>query len=124
MYCADAMRRGLPSTVRVKSEALRSVTGRPERSTTLTSTGTTSTEDLNVGRGCCGSWVARSRVATEAIASDFIGSSERRTDPVSAQTDRCARHHQTGGPAEAKENGRAACRERAEIQVVSECGTQ
>ena len=54
MNCAEAMRRGLPSTVSVKSSAVRSATGRPFLSMTLTSTGTRSTVDRNVG--CGGGW--------------------------------------------------------------------
>src|SRR5687767_1935933 len=54
MNSADAMRRGLPSTVRAKSVAARSATGRPSRSTTLTSTGTRSTDERKVVGGCCG----------------------------------------------------------------------
>ena len=51
MNCAEAIRRGLPSTVSEKSSAIRSDTGRPVLSMTLTSTDTMSTDEVNEGRG-------------------------------------------------------------------------
>src|SRR4051812_25832439 len=79
MNCVEAMRRGCPSTVSEKSADVRSDTGRPLLSRTLTSTGTRSTVDLNVVRGgCCGGCcscaeapAARSRTVAQA-ASPFM----------------------------------------------------
>ena len=72
MNCAEAIRRGLPSTVSEKSSAARSATGRPVLSTTLTSTGTRSTADLNVVFGACGSCPARTTPSASAAAKTFM----------------------------------------------------
>src|SRR6266487_162652 len=69
MNCAVAIRRDLPSTFSEKSCAVRSATGRPLRSRTLTSTGTRSTDDLKVGLGCgscAGAAVCAAAEATHA----------------------------------------------------------
>ena len=83
MNSADAIWRGLPSTDRVKSCAVRSGTGRPFLSTTLTSTGTRSTADLNVARGGCGSWEAASIAIDSATAGALIALSLLRFLPAS-----------------------------------------
>src|SRR5437867_9289005 len=79
MNWAVAIRRGLPSTLSEKSCEVRSANGRPDRSRTLTSTGTRSTDDLKVGFGCgsCGAVCAAADTThmarDNAARSNFIG---------------------------------------------------
>src|SRR5687767_13954396 len=58
MNSADAIWRRLPSTSRLKSAGVRSETGRPSLSTTMTSTATRSTPDRKTACGFCGGGAA------------------------------------------------------------------